>query len=128
MTPAHRQAFNHELAAARRLMGDRRIDQAFVHLERAHVLGQNRVSLHVLTHWHMLRVALLRRDMKAVLGQLARIVLGAIGSAVGAVPSGNTGGTDVSMFRRMPIDPELLSIMQQRMPEASAKANGADQT
>jgi hypothetical protein len=104
------------------------MDQAVAHLERAHILGQNRVFPHVLSHWHMLRVAYLRREPRAVLGQLVRIVLGALGSAVGSVPSGNTGGTDISMFMRMPIDPELLSIMEHRMPDASAKSNSADGT
>jgi hypothetical protein len=41
-----------------------------------------------------------------------RILLGALGSAVGSVPTGNTGGSNVSMFRRMPIDPELARIMR----------------
>jgi hypothetical protein len=40
-----------------------------------------------------------------------RIVLGAIGSALGSVPVGNTGGTDVSMFKRMQIRPDLWQIM-----------------
>jgi hypothetical protein len=40
-----------------------------------------------------------------------RIVLGVLGSAVGVVPVGNTGGTDISMFKRMPIEPELQRII-----------------
>ena len=43
----------------------------------------------------------------AAFGQIVRIVLGTLGSAVGLVPVGNTGGTNVSMFKRMPIAPEL---------------------
>ena len=38
------------------------------------------------------------RLLSAIAGQAARIVLGAIGSAVGRVPTGNTGATSVSMF------------------------------
>jgi len=112
MNAVHRQALERELALARELMGHGQHDAAFVHLERAHVLGQEHVRPHVLSHWLMLRVAIHRREPKAVLGQAARIVLGALGSALGSVPTGNTGGTNISMFRRLPIDPELSSIMQ----------------
>jgi hypothetical protein len=34
-----------------------------------------------------------------------------IGSAVGVVPVGNTGGSDISMFKRLPVPPELQSII-----------------
>ena len=46
----------------------------------------------------------------AALGQTVRILLGILGSAVGVVPVGNTGGTDIGMFKRMPIEPELQNI------------------
>jgi hypothetical protein len=93
-------------------MRDGKLDEAFACLERAHVLGQNYVRPHVLTHSLMLRIAIRRREPLAVWGQAVRIVLGALGSAIGRVPTGNTGGTDVSMFRHMPIDPELSKILQ----------------
>jgi hypothetical protein len=89
------------------LLRERRHDEAFVHLERAHVLGQACVRPHVIAHWLMLMVALRRREPLAAGGQIMRILLGALGSAVGSVPTGNTGGINVNMFRRMPIDPEL---------------------
>lgn len=56
----------------------------------------------------------------AVFGQTVRIVLGMLGSAVGIVPVGNTGGTDISMFKRMPIDPELQNIIDGVPPEPRA--------
>ena len=43
--------------------------------------------------------------------QVARIVLGMLGSAVGVVPVGNTGGTDVSMFKRMAVSPDFQNII-----------------
>ena len=109
MNVVHRQALERELALARELMLHGQHDAALVHLERAHVLGQEHVRPHVLSHWLMLRVAIHRREPKAVLGQATRIVLG---SALGSVPTGNTGGTNISMFKRLPIEPQLLSIMQ----------------
>lgn len=64
----------------------------------------------------MLRVELRRHRYAAVFGQLIRIGLGALGSAVGIVPTGNTGGTNVSMFRRMPIATELQAIIDANAP------------
>ena len=122
----HKNAFRQEIASARSFIRERRFEEAFIHLQRAHVLGQERVSSHVLSHWHMLGLAFRRRQPKAALGQIVRIVLGALGSAVGSVPTGNTGGSDVSMFKRMPIDAELLSIMQGRKPDNLAKADGSN--
>ena len=122
MNEVHVKALEREIALARELMRLGKHDEAFVHLERVHVLGQEQVRPHVLAHWLMLKVAVRRRDPVAAFGQAARIVLGALGSAVGSVPTGNTGGSDISMFKRMPIDPELLSIMQGRSaPERRRK-------
>lgn len=106
-----RSAFCAERDRARALMKSGDLDAAFVHLERAHVIGQADVVPHVTTHWLMLRVELRRCRLAALCGQALRIVLGATGSAVGIVPSGNTGGTNVSLFRRMPIERELQSII-----------------
>jgi hypothetical protein len=59
----------------------------------------------------MLGVELRRRRFVAAFGQIVRIVLGMLGSAVGVVPVGNTGGTDISMFKRLPIEPDLQKII-----------------
>jgi len=112
MNPRQHQAFEQEIASARACMRQGELDQALRHLERAHVLGQRHVAPHVLSHWLMFRVALLRREPAAVLGQAARILLGAVGSLVGSVPTGNTGGTNISMFQRLPIEPELMRILE----------------
>jgi hypothetical protein len=109
-----RSAFDQELAGARHLLAQGCYADALSHLERAHVLGQERVVPHTLTHWLMLRIAVYRREPFAVLGQAVRIVLGALGSAIGIVPTGNTGGTDISMFKRLPIAPDLASLMEGR--------------
>lgn len=112
MTPIHEAALAQEIARAREQMDDRRYDEAMVHLERAHVLGQRFIAPHVIVHWLMFRVAMGRLQPAAAIGQLVRIALGAVGSAVGKVPIGNTGGSDVNMFKPMPIAPELARIME----------------
>ncbi len=88
--------------------------QAMRHAEQAHVLGQLHVRPHVRSHWLMLRIGMKRRSAREVIGQLIRIGLGALGSAVGIVPVGNTGGTNIGMFRRLPVDARLAEILRRR--------------
>jgi protein tyrosine phosphatase (PTP) superfamily phosphohydrolase (DUF442 family) len=120
MNPLQTKAFENEVALAVQLMRSGSRDDAFTHLERAHVLGQQSVRAHVLSHWLMLKIGFNRREPMAVFGQALRIVLGAAGSAVGVVPRGNTGGTDVSMFKSMAIDPQLSRVMQGDTPMDSS--------
>ena len=112
MNAAHQKLLEHEARVAQRLMDRGNLDDAVVHLERAHVLGQTHAVWHVFVHFLMLNVAIRRRQHIAAAGQAVRIILGAIGSIVGRIPTGNTGGSDVNMFARMPIAPELLRVME----------------
>jgi hypothetical protein len=104
-------AFESEMTAAQDLYHKGQLSQAFKHLERAHVLGQRCVLPHVRSHWLMLKIGLKRHSPAEVWGQAVRIILGALGSMVGIVPDGNTGGTDINMFARRPIDPDIASIL-----------------
>ena len=72
----------------------------------------------------MLKVEVRRRRLLAILGQAARVLLGALGSAIGVVPTGNTGGSDISMFRRLPIDPELQRIIAGQAPDDGRRHPG----
>ena len=119
MNPVQRNAFEKEITLARGLMRRKEHDEAFVHLERGSCPRPAERARHVLSHWLMLTVAVHRREPAAILGQAARIVLGAVGSIVGSVPTGNTGGTNISMFKHLPIDPELLKIMEGHRPTNS---------
>ncbi len=114
MTPALKEAFEREMAEARRLYRHDQLDQAFSHLETAHVLGQRHIRPHVRSHWLMLKIGLRRRAVPEVFGQAVRIVLGAFGSAIGVVPVGNTGGTDISMFKRLPMAEDIAYIVDKR--------------
>ena len=109
-----RPAVQSELDAAAReeQLGD--AQAAFRHLERAHVLGQMSTEFHVRVHWLMLRWALRHRQPGEAVGQLTRIVGAATKTAIGWVPQGNTGGSNVSPFRQMPIQAEL----QQQLDDA----------
>ncbi|SRR5882724_7528055 len=66
MNPVQRNAFEKEITLARGLMRRKEHDEAFVHLERAYVLGQQNTAPHVLSHWLMLRVAVHRREPAAI--------------------------------------------------------------
>lgn len=85
---------------------------AFHHLERAHVLGQQSTILHVRAHWHMFCWGLRQSDFRECLGQMMRIVGAATKTAVGWVPRGNTGGSNVSPFKPMAVPSDLEEIMQ----------------
>jgi hypothetical protein len=103
-----------ELGAARAAAEEGDSTRAFARLERAHVLGQASTPLHVRVHWHMLAWGLRQRSAREVLGQILRLVGAATKTPLGLVPTGNTGGANVSPFRRIAIAPEL----QQRIDAA----------
>ena len=118
MNPVRSAAFDNEIALAKEFIARGEIEAGFAHLERAHVIGQAFVVPHATSHWLMLKVEFRRRRPMAAFGQVVRIILGTLGSAVGLVPVGNTGGTDVSMFMRIPIAPELQNVIDGGAPPA----------
>jgi hypothetical protein len=105
-------AFETEMVAAESFIRAGRLDSAMRCLETAHVMGQSYVTPHVRTHWAMLRIAARRRLLADGCGQAVRIVLGALGSAVGLVPSGNLGSSGVNMFKRMPINQRIAALIE----------------
>jgi hypothetical protein len=103
-------AFSRELRQGAEFAADRRLDEAFRHFERAHVLGQRRTLLHLRAHRAMLGVGVARRDFREVAGQLSRMLAALLFSRIW-VPVGNTGGANVSAFSRMPIPADLQAIL-----------------
>jgi hypothetical protein len=112
MHPILRAAFDAEMHSARSALARDNLTESFAHLERAHVLGQWYVMTHATTHVHMLRIGWRRRDLREILGQLLRIPGGMIGSAIGRVPRGNTGGANVSATRPLPIPQDLQDLLK----------------
>ena len=82
------------------------------HLERAHILSQPSIRLHVDTHLAMLAAAFRQRNRAEIVGQLSRLLLAAPGSASGKYPRGNTGGANVSAFRPMAVPADLAEILE----------------
>lgn len=111
MTPTLRKFFDTEMSKAMQLIENNSLEEAFYHLERAHILGQKYVIPHIKTHFWMLKVGLMKKSPSEIFGQIIRIIFGALGSFIGIVPVGNTGGANVNMFSPMQIPKDLESII-----------------
>jgi hypothetical protein len=106
-------------ALAARHAGHPRVE--WQHLERAHIVSQPLVGLHVRTHVAMLSAALRRKDLREVLGQTLRLVLAGPGSLTGRFPVGNTGGADVSAFTPMAVPDDLREVLASYAGRRSAR-------
>lgn len=100
-----------ELSSAKEARSAGSPQQEFIHLERAHVLGQESTYWHVKVHALMLAWAIRNASVREALGQLFRIVGAATKTAFGFVPQGNTGGANVSPFKKMPINHDLAALI-----------------
>ena len=103
------------LASAARREG--RVSDEFAHLEAAHVLGQESTRWHVRVHVEMARWALRQKSMRELSGQTLRIVGAATKTIFGLVPIGNTGGTNISPFRRLPLSSSHEAIIKDAKEE-----------
>ena len=97
---------NKELDLAAAAKRANKPEQEFTHLENAHVLGQESTYQHTKVHCLMLMWGLRQLNGREVLGQLIRIIGAATKTAIGLVPSGNTGGSNISPFTKLPLSAE----------------------
>jgi len=107
-----RDAWAKELGAAQDAKQQHDFPNEWSHLQRAHVLSQPMAGPHLKTHVAMLRRAFRKRDGHEVAGQLLRLLVAAPGSWTGRYPVGNTGGSDVSAFREMPVPDDLAALLE----------------
>ena len=84
---------------------------AFKYLENAHVLGQASTYWHVKVHYLMMRWGVRQKDFNDVVGQIIRIIGSAVLTKIKGVPVGNTGGSDVSPVKVMPIKAKHAEII-----------------
>ena len=123
-TPSFRRAIqphvDAELAVSWRALHAGTPEDSFRHLERAHVLAQPSTWEHVRVHAHMLAWALRTRHAREVIGQLLRIGGAATKTPLGLVPVGNTGGTNVSPLKAMPVPPDLARIIASARQRAAS--------
>ncbi len=88
------------------------LQQAWRHLEKAHVIGQAYPFEHTYVHWKMLQFGLRIKSGKEVIGQIPRLLVGGVKSFVGKIPVGNTGGSNIPPLKPLPIEPEILEIFE----------------
>ena len=113
MNPALRDAYEAELGAADTATAGGKVEVAFHHLERAHILSQRHTTEHVRVHWRMLRLGASVGAWREVIGQATRIVAAAMFSRIW-VPTGNTGRANVSALKPMSVPDDLRSVLENR--------------
>lgn len=89
------------------------LQQAWAHLERAHILGQKYPYAHSLVHWKMLCFGFKIKSVKEIIGQIPRLLVGGVKSFVGKVPVGNPGGANVPPMKPFPIASDIQVIFVQ---------------
>ena len=90
------------------------------YLEAAHVLGQNRLGLHLRAHWQMLRFAQALGDKFEVMGQLRHLCMAPVGHLVRRMPYGNNGRAIVPALRPMVPNALLRACIAQAMQASGA--------
>ncbi len=95
---------------AARVSGE--IDVAWLHLERAHIVSQPHLELHLASHVSMLGYAVEQRDWRETVGQIVRLALAPLGALTGRIPVGNTGRSNVSAFQPMPVPDDLRRAIE----------------
>lgn len=100
-----------EIEAFRSVRASQDFGEAWRRLERAHILSQQVMRLHLHAHAVMLAFALSRREWREARGQVLRLLLAPLGALLGRIPLGNSGRASVSAFLPMPIPEELRHIL-----------------
>lgn len=88
------------------------VEAAWRHLERAHIISQPYLVQHLASHYAMFKFAMRQRDAKEIIGQLIRLALAPLGALTGRIPLGNTGRSNVSAFKPMPIPDDLSELLR----------------
>ena len=91
----------------------------FRHLENAHILGQESTLLHAKVHYLMMLWGVRQNSIREVFGQIIRLTGAVFLTQVKGVPIGNTGGSNVSPVKVMPIKAELAEIIARAKNEAN---------
>lgn len=103
--------FEKELLDAKSNFKQGKFQQSWRHLERSHILAQPYPLNHTYVHWKMFLFGIQTKNIKEILGQIPRLLLGGVKSFVGNIPIGNTGGANVPPLKPMEIPQDLLTII-----------------
>ncbi len=102
--------FLRELVHFRHCIKNENFNQAWVHLERAHIIGQSYPVPHTYAHWLMLKFGFKIKSKSEIFGQLPRLFVGGVKSFVGKIPVGNTGGANVPPLKPMPLPVDIQEM------------------
>lgn len=105
--------YNRELEGYSQNLDKGYLNQAWRHLERAHILGQAYPIEHTAVHWMMFKFGIQIKNWNEVLGQIPRLLIGGVKSFVGNIPIGNTGGANVPPLQPMEIPYDLQLILNE---------------
>ena len=106
--------YQKEICNFRKYFRNKDLSKAWNSLERSHILGQKYPLEHSYTHWLMLKFGIQIKNKSEVIGQIPRLMVGGIKSFVGLIPVGNTGGSNVSPVKSMPIPLDLKIILENK--------------
>jgi hypothetical protein len=107
-----RPYFDKELRAYYVALQENKLQQAWRHLEKAHVIGQAYPFQHSYVHWKMLQFGIKIKSLKEVTGQIPRLLIGGVKSFVGKIPVGNTGGANIPPLKSLTIEQDIIEIFQ----------------
>lgn len=112
MPAALQPYFERELRAYYFALQENNLQQAWRHLEKAHVIGQAYPFQHTYVHWKMLQFGIKIKSVKEIIGQIPRLLVGGVKSFVGKIPVGNTGGANIPPLKPLPIEEEIMEIFE----------------
>ncbi len=99
-------AFYYQLKLGKIALNKEDYKTSFYHFENAHILGQKHVSRHTISHYWMFLFGIKSKKIKEIIGQITRIIASILFTFIW-VPKGNTGGSNISPFKKRPIRKEL---------------------
>lgn len=105
--------FTKEIEEYRIELNKNNFSNAWLHLEKAHIIGQRYPLSHTFVHWEMLKFGFRIKDGKEIIGQIPRLLIGGVKSFVGIIPIGNPGGANVPPLSAFPIDQDITDIFIQ---------------
>ena len=111
MSSAAEQAFHTEVKQALQARHQQQWSDAWSHLERAHILGQQQFILHMQSHWLMLKLAAEQSNWTEIRGQVLRLFLTPVGHLTGRLPIGNPGSSRYPVLQPQPVPDDLKLLL-----------------
>lgn len=96
----------HQLKQGRIALKKNSFKVAFYNFENAHILGQKHIVRHTISHYWMFFLGVKSKNSSEIIGQLTRIISALLFTLIW-IPIGNTGGTNISPIKSIPITKEL---------------------